>query len=598
MKAHAIFAQFLAGLSEKSYPENMGRGQGMQRVTLQRGAEDVLKHVRSLGLREAYTVGGYERDFLLGHQPKDIDIAVCGHTAEDLIQRAKKSGHVTPLIVAKQLIGVRLTSSWTPMGGIELALARTEVHEGGGRRAFAIKTSPDVTIEEDLARRDFTCNAIAQDIYTGRIVDPYGGRKDIINRVLRAVSERSFPEDPLRVLRGLVRVAKDGFWPDERTKEQMREWASDPWCEIRERALEILRKYVPEADAEFTERALANPSERIGDTKKWEVLDRESGEVKTLPATGQTLRELTTGYLWYADIPISPERVYDELGKILKGENAAHALELARETDILGLIIPEMRAAIGFDQHSPYHDLTIDEHSFLALKHACDIDAPLAVRWAALLHDLGKPEAAWGWLKTPNGEARSVGVETFLAAPEEERDEDILHFYARPDGQVSSHEEIGERLARDLFTKLHADSETSSRVCLLVREHMYSDDADFQSLSDSAQGRRARRFLKRVGRDAADDLLLLRRCDRRAKGRHVQGDWDAEISAFETVVHAQGNVPISTHDLAIDGYALMSLGFHGQDIGKAKLALLELVLEDPSLNNIEALVLHAAELKI
>ena len=190
-------------------------------------------------------------------------------------------------MVARQPIGVRLTAKWTPREGVEFALARTEVSTGASRHQFAIRAHPDVTIEQDLARRDFTVNAMARDIDTGALIDPFGGAEDLRNGILRTVSERSFPEDPLRVLRGLARCARDNLVPDRTTREQMRTWAQDP------------RRYL-----------------------------------------GEEIDEASVGYRWYGDVPLSPERVWQELRKLLAGRYAAGALRIARETGVLEVLCP------------------------------------------------------------------------------------------------------------------------------------------------------------------------------------------------------------------------------------------------------------------
>src|SRR5581483_2339477 len=106
--------------------------------------------------------------------------------------------------------------------GIEFAPPRRERSTGPGRHDFEIVVDPAASVEDDLRRRDFTVNAMARRLSDGMIVDPTGGRADLERRVLRTVRERSFAEDPLRIVRGLRLVSQLGFEPDERTREQMR----------------------------------------------------------------------------------------------------------------------------------------------------------------------------------------------------------------------------------------------------------------------------------------------------------------------------------------------------------------------------------------
>jgi tRNA nucleotidyltransferase (CCA-adding enzyme) len=146
------------------------------------------------------------------------------------------------------------------------------------------------------------------------------------------------------------------------------------------------------------------------------------------------------------------------------------------------------------------------------------------------------------------------------------------------------------------FAAGSGNHELTSEVVLLVREHMYADDADFATISPSARARRARRFLHRVGRDHAENLMLLRRCDRAGKreGALAEG-WDAEISAFESAVREQMHAPMSTKELAINGNDLMALGLRGPAIGVAQRALLERVVENPDDNVRETLLTWAVD---
>lgn len=135
-----------------------------------------------------YLVGGAVRDALLGLPVKERDWVVVGATPEWMLQQGF------------QLVGKDFPVFLHPETHEEYALARTERKQGRGYHGFVFNASPEVTLEEDLRRRDLTINAMAQDLETGEIIDPYGGRKDLENRVLRHVSE-AFREDPLRVLR-------------------------------------------------------------------------------------------------------------------------------------------------------------------------------------------------------------------------------------------------------------------------------------------------------------------------------------------------------------------------------------------------------------
>jgi len=163
-----------------------------------------------------YLVGGAVRDRLLQHAPGDRDWVVVGATQAQMdAQGYKAVGRDFPVFLH-------------PDTGEEYALARTERKSGRGYRGFVVDADPSVTLEEDLQRRDFTINAIACDEATGALVDPYGGVRDIEQRVLRHVGP-AFVEDPLRVLRAarfMARFAPLGFTLAPETAALMREMAT------------------------------------------------------------------------------------------------------------------------------------------------------------------------------------------------------------------------------------------------------------------------------------------------------------------------------------------------------------------------------------
>ncbi|MGI9247024.1 MAG: hypothetical protein ACR2I8_10055, partial [Steroidobacteraceae bacterium] len=160
---------------------------------------------------KVYLVGGAVRDALLGRPVTEHDYVVVGATAEAMIaQGFRPVGKDFPVFLH-------------PANGDQYALARTERKTGAGYYGFATRFAPDVTLEEDLARRDLTINAMARGD-DGIVVDPYGGRRDLEAKVLRHVSP-AFVEDPLRVLRVArfaARLAPLGFTVAAETRELMR----------------------------------------------------------------------------------------------------------------------------------------------------------------------------------------------------------------------------------------------------------------------------------------------------------------------------------------------------------------------------------------
>jgi tRNA nucleotidyltransferase/poly(A) polymerase len=186
--------------------------------------------VRGLHL-DAYLVGGAVRDELLGHDSKDADFVVPGVDYEGLHNALEPHGKVEELEVAGRRVGARLHPRDPELrrlapAGIEFAPPRAERSTGPGRHDFEIVADPALSLEADMARRDFTINAMARRLETGEIVDPFGGAEDLRNGVLRTVRPRSFAEDPLRIVRGLRLVSQLGLEPDAETLQQMRAEAS------------------------------------------------------------------------------------------------------------------------------------------------------------------------------------------------------------------------------------------------------------------------------------------------------------------------------------------------------------------------------------
>src|SRR5438093_11661709 len=185
--------------------------------------------VRGLAL-SAYLVGGAVRDELLGVESKDADFVVPGVDYDGLRGALEPYGKVEDFEVAGRRVGARLyprdrrVRAAAP-AGIEFAPPRAERSTGPGRHDFVIVADPSLSIEDDMARRDFTVNAIARRLETGELVDPFGGADDLKRGVLRTVRPRSFAEDPLRLVRGLRLVSQLGLEPDETTLRQMRDEA-------------------------------------------------------------------------------------------------------------------------------------------------------------------------------------------------------------------------------------------------------------------------------------------------------------------------------------------------------------------------------------
>jgi tRNA nucleotidyltransferase (CCA-adding enzyme) len=442
----------------------------------------------------------------LGVDSKDADFLVPGVDIEGLRAALAPHGRTEELVVAGRGVGVRLyprdkhVRARVP-AGIELAPPRREVSTGPGRHDFDIVVDPAAPVEEDLARRDFTVNAMARRLADDTLVDPYGGRADLESRTLRTVSRNSFAEDPLRLVRGLRFVSQLGLEPDETTRLQMSKEAG----------------------------AVALVSgERIGGG---------------LHADGM-----------------------GELSKLLLGRSPGTALRLARDTGVLVHLLPEFGPAIGFQQESRYHDLTVDEHTFAVVQAAADAGNSLTVRLAAVFHDLGKPHVAW---RGTDGR---------------------LHYYARPGYSNRSHEQVSAELATQALSRLRYPNELRSRVVRLVRAHMI----------DPGRGDpvRARRLLSRYGKGLTFELLDHREADLRGKGKPPSSEELERLAHFRRVVQRELKSPHRLRDLAVDGNDLIALGYRpGPGIGKTLRALLDDVIRDPKRNTRDHLLERARELQ-
>ncbi len=262
-------------------------------------------------------VGGAVRDKLLGLTPKERDWVVVGATVEDMTARGYR------------LVGKDFPVFLHPENHEEYALARTERKTAPGYHGFSVHAAPDVTLEQDLLRRDLTVNAIAE-TPDGRLIDPFGGQRDLRDRILRHVSP-AFVEDPVRILRVArfaARFIPLGFRIAGETMQLMREMV-------------------------------------------------EAGEIDALVA----------------------ERVWAETGRALSTDNPAHYFEVLRDCGALARLLPEIDRLFGVPQPEKHHpEIDTGVHTMLVLTQAARLSPDPEVRFAALVHDLGKgttPKEEW-----------------------------------------------------------------------------------------------------------------------------------------------------------------------------------------------------------
>lgn len=188
----------------------------------------IAEAVRHAGGR-ALVVGGWVRDRLLGRESKDVDIEVFGVPADALRGLLESLGRAESVGESFQVYKI---------GGIDVSLPRRESKSGRGHKGFDVTGDPSMTIEQAARRRDFTVNAISWDPLTGEYLDPFDGRSDLAGKMLRVVDPATFPDDSLRVLRGVQFAARFGFALDERTRTLCRSIPLDDlpaervWAEI------------------------------------------------------------------------------------------------------------------------------------------------------------------------------------------------------------------------------------------------------------------------------------------------------------------------------------------------------------------------------
>jgi tRNA nucleotidyltransferase (CCA-adding enzyme) len=254
-----------------------------------------------------------------------------------------------------------------------------------------------------------------------------------------------------------------------------------------------------------------------------------------------------------------------ELSKLLLGSHPAKALRLARDTGVLVHVLPEFERAIGFDQESRYHAMTVDEHTFAVVQAAADAGRTLTVRLAALFHDLGKPHVAW---RGTDGR---------------------LHYYAKRGYSTKNHEQVSAELTERALTRLRYPNELRRRVVRIVRAHMLD--------TDRADALRARKLLARFGDALLHDLLDHKEADLRGKGDPPPEADLEKLARLRKMVQRERRQPHRVRDLAVDGDDLISIGFRpGPAIGHALSTLLDDVVRDPALNTREALLARAGGL--
>ena len=418
-----------------------------------------------------YAVGGCVRDACLGLTPHDYDL--CTAAPPETIRAIFSHRQ---LVLAGEKHGT--VGVVTDSGVIEITTFRTE----GG---YQDSRHPDWVrfvdrIEDDLARRDFTVNAMAYSPTRG-FTDPFGGRDDLKNHILRAVGDppTRFEEDALRILRGVRFAVRFGLAVEQNTMAAMEQ---------------------------------------------------------TAPLMEHLARE----------------RVFEELCKLLPLVSAEELLQFA---PILTQVLPELAPTVGFCQYSRHHAYDIFTHTAHV---TAAVPADLTLRWAALLHDVGK-------------------VPTFS------RDE-------AGEGQFLGHAKVSAQMADAALLRLKAPTALRQQVVLLIEKHMTLIVPERKTV---------RRWLSRLGAATLEQLLVLQEADMGSKGTGIPKELDqiAAIRRLMAEIEAE-NACLSIRDLAVNGHDLMTLGYTGKEIGQTLQKLLDQVLDETIPNEKNALLEAAAKEEI
>lgn len=189
---------------------------------------------------EIYFVGGTIRDVFLGIPHKDFDLVIRGIPQEKLTEILKKEGQVNQ--VGKSFGVIKFHPREAADFEFDIALPRLEKSTGTGHRDFEVQFDHTLKIEDDLGRRDFTINAMAHNLKTGALIDPFDGKKDLDQKILRQVFDRSFEEDPLRLLRAVQFSARFELKVEQATLQAMQTHAPLIKTVSKERVIGEIRK--------------------------------------------------------------------------------------------------------------------------------------------------------------------------------------------------------------------------------------------------------------------------------------------------------------------------------------------------------------------
>jgi putative nucleotidyltransferase with HDIG domain len=451
------------------------------RFFLPRSVLNILEKLSRAGF-DAYIVGGAVRDLIQGRNIDDWDFTTDA-TPEEIIKLFPGSFYDNKFGTVGVPVPINLPEK-QEYEVYEVTTFRTEFGYSDKRRPDKVEWGR--SLKEDLSRRDFTINAMALKAKNRKqktenreteveIIDPYGGQKDLENKLIRAVGkpEDRFNEDALRMMRAFRLGAQLGFGIEPTTLGAIKE-------------------------------------------------------------NSQLIKH------------ISWERIRDEILKTLSSQYPADGIMLLYQTGLLQHILPELVAGVGVPQ-AGHHIYDVFTHSIESLRH-CPANDPI-IRLAALLHDIGKPVTF----------SQEGGKITFY-----------------------SHEVIGARMVKGIADRLRLPVEARNKLWRLVRWHMFTYNKE---MTDAA----IRRFIRRVGKDEINNMMMLRIGDRKGGGSPATS-W--RLRELQERIGTLMYDPLDITDVAVDGHDVMKvLGIKpGPQVGKVLNALFEEILEEPKKNQREYLL--------
>ena len=432
-------------------------------VKLSKAAKTIIDRLTEGGF-SAYAVGGAVRDSLLKRESHDFDVTTSATPGEvkALFEHTYDTG------IAHGTVTVLEDGD-----AVEVTTFRSDGEYLFHRKPESVTLVTDV--KEDLARRDFTINALCYNEQEG-LLDLFGGLDDLNNSIIRAIgsAEKRFEEDALRMLRAVRFCAQLGFTIEKNTEDAIKKCAH---------------------------------------------------LVKSLSA----------------------ERISSELDKILMSTSPQH-IEMLFDLGLLQYIAPQMCDCFMAQQNIRWHIYDVGRHTLKVIENCPPV---LHLRYAALMHDWGKPHTRG---KNEQGE------DTFR-----------------------NHAAVSEKLAENFCIKYKFSNERKDKILRLVKYH------DIEILPEKKYVKRA---VNKVGDDIFYDLLCLKRADCLGQNLELTAERlpyiDSLFALYKEI--KENKEPFGIKNLAVDGNDLIALGITGRDIGTTLNHLLEMVIDNPALNEKEKLI--------